>query len=178
LIEYVMTPASQDVPSPAFLLQEVHNRGQTVEITLNGPAQEWKSIRFHYQGLNEFECLLSRNPETGRFTVSEPEPLHKNSGEFQLLLVDILLEELGGEVTNTDTQEHFTPEQLKHKLTAVSLPSPIKTEWFWVCFSWIAVALGILMFFSVSSRMQWVAIATVLLSLASAMGFTFFKPKS
>jgi hypothetical protein len=153
-------------------MDELHRRRFPVEINVKGSAKEWQAIRFYEPGPPEIECFLSFEEENGNFTVSTAIDSPPESAELQLNLIDILLDELGGQADNTATREHFTPQQFAQKLKAFQLSSPGSKERYWIIFAWLVVAIGLLIWFF-SPHTRSIAPVIIALSFLSAAGLTY-----
>jgi hypothetical protein len=173
LPEYVVTPeAATPLPAPA-LLEGLHRRGFPVEIVIKGAADQWESIRFTEPGPKEVECSLIRDTASGRLTVTTASDATPEAVDLQAHLVGLLLDELGGQADNSYTRERFNAQEFARKLRHHHAPRGGFREIAWLVFSWIVVALGVALYFSVPDHLKPVDLVVVIIAFLSAVGFTY-----
>lgn len=153
-------------------MEDLHHRGFPVEINLKGPDQEWESVRFFEAGPPELECLLTHDPETGRYKISVYRDAPTRAHELQLFLVDTLLRELGGQVDNTTTLERFTSSQFTAKLKAHG-PMRKAKDWLWIGFSWTVVVAGLIALIAGSNQFRVMVGLVLVFASISAVGLTY-----
>ncbi len=178
MADYVFTPDEKTRPAGTRLMEDLHRRGFPVEINLTGPDREWESIRFYEAGPPELECLLTYDPEGGRYKISVSRDASPRSHELQLFLVDSLLQELGGQVDNKSTLERFTPSQFTAKLKAIHNPVGRVKDLVWIGFSWAVVAAGLTALFAGSRQSREMVVLVIIFASISALGLTYSHLKN
>ena len=174
---YVISPDQNSLPEGPYLMEQLHRRGFPVEINVKGPAQSWNEIRFYEPGPPELECFLSVNEKNGSLNVSVSNDSPLEARELQIFLVDLLLQELGGQADNTDTRERFTSKEFAEKIKHHFGSTHKTKDLLWIVFSWAVFAAGIAIYFFAPQFHGLVSIVLVL-SLLSAAGLTYshYKP--
>jgi hypothetical protein len=178
MAEYVLTPESKLQPAGTRLMEELHRRGFPVEINLTGQDQGWAAIRFYEAGPPEVECFLAYEPETGRYKISVSPEASLPTYELQLLLVDSLLQILGGYVDNATTSERFTPGQFTAKLKSLRNPPGKLKDLVWILFAWAVAALGLFALLFAPALARSLVMVVLLFSTLSASGLTYFHFKN
>jgi hypothetical protein len=173
MAEYVLTPESQTQPLGTRLMEELHRRGFPVEINLKGTDEGWESIRFYEAGPPELECQLAYDEEAGRYKISVSRDASPQAHDLQLILVDSLLQTLGGQVDNTSTLERFTPAQFAAKLKAPHSPMGKTKDWIWIGFSWSVVVAGFIALFAGSGQSRMMVGLVLAFASLSAIGLTY-----
>ena len=177
MAEYVLIPEKKGPPPGTQLMDELHRRGFPVEINLTGPDQGWENIRFYKAGPPELECLLAYDPEGERYKISVSRDASPQSHELQFFLVDILLQELGGQVDNKSTLERFTPAEFARKLKILHNPVRKVKDLIWIGFSWAVVVAGLIALFAGSHPShEMVSLVLVVASISAAgLTYSYFK---
>jgi hypothetical protein len=170
--EFKIIPLQKELPDPAVLLRRLHEKGFSVEITLNGFARDWGALRFYQDGPTDVECFLVRNEETGSFTASIGENAPPRSRELLLHLVEILLRETRGTAEDPETGKTLGAAQFKQAHPEFSKSAPSKTLWVWPAFAWALVAAGVAAYFNLPANLHVLSLAVVALTLLSAVGLT------
>lgn len=168
MAEYVLIPEKKLQPSAFELMEELHRRGLPVEIHLKGQDREWEDIRFFESGPPEIECWLSYDAGKENYTVTISPDAPFSAIELQAFLVDILLQNLGGQADNINTRERFTPEQFALKVKDHHSSSAQLKELGWIGFSWAVVGLALGSYFFAASHLRPTVVAVLVLSFLSA----------
>jgi len=177
MAEYIITPEKTGIPSAMTLLEELHRRGLPVEISLKGTDERWESIRFLEPGPPEIKCTAIYNGSKGNFSVNMPTNSPHQALELQLALVDVLLEEVGGQVDNTETRERYNSQQFTAKLRQLQGASGGPNDLFWILFSWAVAVIAVVMYFTLP-KFHLPVLIIALFSLGSAVGQTLPKLKN
>ena len=178
MAEFHIKPDSKKIPSAPHLMEELHRVGVPVEINVKGKADQWDAVRFSEPGPPEIECFASFDPEDGTFTVSLPHDAPLAARELQLFITNEILKEVGGQVDNTTTREHFSAAQFAAMVRDHHLSKNDPWDRFWLVFSWAVVLFGLFLYFSLSSSLRTMDLTIVGLALISAIGLTFTKLRS
>jgi hypothetical protein len=177
MAEYIITPENTSLPTGPYLMEELHRRGFPVEITLKGEADDWRSIVFFEEGPPEVKCTLSHDAKSGLFTISTTSRASLQSQDLQLFLVELLLQEVGGQADNTETRERYNQKQLSLKIKRLH-GLTTGADIFWLCFSWAIVLFAVLMYFSVDPNLRSMGLVVLVLSSLGAIGLTISHFKS
>jgi len=173
MAEYILTPEMKQQPSAFELLEELHRRGIRVEIHLKGEDRNWESIRFSEPGPPEVECFLSRDADKETYSVFVSQDSPAAATELQVVLVNALLQLLGGQVDNLATRERFTPAQFALKIQQHHNPRAELKELLWIGFSWAVVLLALAIYFIVPSHLRQLVMLILILSFLSALLQTY-----
>jgi hypothetical protein len=172
LAEFKITPRLKDLPDPAVLLRRLHEKGFSVEITLNGFAHNWGALRFYQDGPTDVECFLVRNEETGSFTASIGENAPPRSRELLLHLVEILLREIHATAEDPRTGEVWDAAEFLKSHPELKPAAAHSARWAWPAFAWALVAAGVAAYFNLPANLHVLSLAVVALTLISAVGLT------
>ena len=175
--EYVISPEKKEMPSGPFLMEEMHRRGFPLEINVKGGADKWDAIRFYEPGPPEIECFLSLDDENGRLNVSVSVDSPPHAFEMQMFLVELLLQQVGGQADNMTTRERLTLKEATAKIRSLHRGKAGPKDLVWIGFSWAVVALALLAY-AFAPQSRGLVLVLLTLSLASAAGLTYshFKP--
>jgi hypothetical protein len=172
LAEFKITPRLKDLPDPAVLLRRLHEKGFSVEITLNGFAHNWGALRFYQDGPTDVECFLIRNEETGSFTASIGENAPPRSRELLLHLVEILLREIDATAEDPQTGKVWDAAEFLKSHPELKPAAAHSARWTWPAFAWALVAAGVAAYFNLPANLHVLSLAVVALTLISAVGLT------
>jgi len=177
LPEYVITPEKKDLPSGPFLMEEMHRRGFPLEINVKGGAEKWDAIRFYEPGPPEVECFLSLDDDNGRLNVSVSVDSPPHAFDMQMILVELLLQEVGGQVDNLTTRERLTLKEVSAKIRSHHRSKAGPMDFIWIGFSWAVVVLAMLAYVF-EPQARGLILVLLFFSLVSAGGLTYshFKP--
>lgn len=177
MAEYRLTPLQKECPTPTDLLRKLHDRGFSVEVNLNGAADNWGALRFYGEGPSELECFLIRDEETRDLTASIPQEAPPGSKDLLLHLIDILLKDLGGSIEDATTQKRWTAEEFLKQNRY--LPKPVRPvkDWTWLVFSWLLTAAAVAAYFNVPSNLHLLALTVIVFTGVSAVGLSLSSAK-
>jgi len=176
--EFILTPEQKKIPTAHSLLEQIHKMGFPVEINVKGRPENWEDLRFHQPGPPDVECLVSYDGGQGRYTLQVSSDAPPKAYDLQLSLVELLLKLLGGQVDNRFTRERFTAGEFMKKMTHHRVAQNNPWDLFWLGFSWIVVAFGVFLSFSVHPELKGVVLSIVVLAFLSASGLTYTRFKS
>ena len=177
LPEYTIKPEKVDLPTATYLREEMHRRGFPVEINVKGSPDQWEAIRFSDPGPPEVECFLSYSDKRDSLNVSVSVDAPHQAAELQMVLVDLLLQELGGQADNLKTRERYTAQEFSEKLKHLHETKPGPRDLIWIGFSWAVVLLALLILI-LKPQTRGLAAMLLLASLASAGGLTYAHYRS
>lgn len=177
--EYVVYPSHKTVPTPEYILAELHRRRWDVELNVQGGGRNWESIRFYQEGPPEVECSIVHDSKYNRFHVGLPEFHPEKARDLQLNVVDVLLKTLGGDAEDSDTHRRFNAPEFATHMLFRKRPF-LAFEWKslgWPLFAWLTTgfAAGVLLFGNPEARVPAAVLAV--LSFACALGLTFYLKK-
>lgn len=172
MAEYIITPEKNFLPPAPRLMEELHRRGFPVEITLKGTAEEWQSVAFFEEGPPEVQCALTCDPQDGRFVVATASNASPQSLDLQLFLVELLLQEVGGQADNSETRERYDKKQMSNKIKRLHGLST-GADIFWIVFAWVIVLLGVLLYFSIDPGLRTMNLVILVISALGAVGLTY-----
>ncbi|HUO57496.1 MAG TPA: hypothetical protein VMV05_04900 [bacterium] len=170
--EYAIKPEKVEAPTATHLSEEMHRRGFAVEMNIKGSPDQWEAIRFSEPGPPEVECFLSYSDKRDALNVSVSVDSPPQAAELQMVLVDLLLSELGGQVDNLKTRERYTAQEFSEKLKHLHGAKPGPKDLVWIVFSWAVVLLAVLILV-LKPQTRGLAAMLLLASLASAGGLTY-----
>lgn len=172
MAETKITTLQKKIPAAPDLLNGLHQRGFSVEINLNGPPENWDTIRFFQEGATELECFLIRDEESGILSLSTPENSPARAQELLDHLCDLLLESTGGQATQGEKGAAMGLLAFRKNHPALKVPAHASSQWAWPAFAWALVAAGIGAYFNLPDNLHVLSLAVTGLALLSAIGLT------
>jgi len=180
LPEYVVYPSHKTVPTPEYILAELHRRRWDVELNVQGGGRNWEGIRFWQEGPPEVECFVLHDFKYNRFHVSLPEDHPEKAQDLQLQLVDVLLRTLGGDAEDLSTHRRFNaPEFATHMLFRKRpfLAFEIKALG-WPLFAWLTAGFGVGVALFGREEARIPALVLTVVAALCAAGLTFYLKKN
>jgi hypothetical protein len=160
------------IPSAPSLLNALHQRGFSVEINLNGPPDNWDTIRFYQESPTELECFLIRDEEAGTLSLSIPEDSSNRAQDLLDHLCDLLLESTGGQAIQGEKDAALSFPEFRKSHPALKAAARASFQWAWPAFAWGLVAAGIAAYFNLPDNLHLLSMAVTGLALLSAVGLT------
>jgi hypothetical protein len=170
--ETKITSLQKKIPTAPSLLNALHQRGFSVEINLNGPPDNWDTIRFFQEGPTELECFLIHDEEAGTLSLSIPENYPARSQDLLDHLCDLLLESTGGQVLQGEKGSALSFSEFRKSHPALKISSRASFKWAWPLFAWGLVAAGVAAYFNLPDNLHVLSMAVTGLALLSAIGLT------